>query len=75
LFVAAAVLAGGISFAWAALSHDPSCTEGPCSHDAPLIVGAAVEAMLVSAYLVAMVVLAVKEHRRRTRQAGDRRDT
>jgi hypothetical protein len=67
--VAAAVLVAVVSFAWSELAHDPGCTEGPCPHDGPLILGAAVEAILVFAYLLAMVVLAVKEHRRRPRHS------
>jgi hypothetical protein len=74
LFVTTAVLVGGLSFAWAELSHDSSCTEGPCPHDGPLIVGAALEAIVVSAYLFAMVALAVKEHQRRSRQTDESGD-
>jgi hypothetical protein len=73
LFVAAAVLVAGLSVAWSELSHDSGCTEGPCPHDGPLIVGAALEALLVFTYPLAMIVLAVKEHRRRPRQTDDSR--
>jgi hypothetical protein len=69
LFLVAAVLVAGASFTWSKLSDDPSCTDGPCSHDGPLILGAAVEAILVSGYLLGMVVLAVKEHRRGSDEA------
>jgi hypothetical protein len=69
------MVVGALSFAWAELSHDASCAEGPCPHDEPLIVGAALEAVLLSAYLIAMVVPAVKEQRRRSRHADDTPDS
>ena len=50
------------------ISHDPDCTDGPCRQDGPLILGAALEAILLVVYLVAMGVLAVREDRGHTRQ-------
>jgi hypothetical protein len=61
LYLATAVLVAVACFAWSELSHDPDCREGPCQQDVPLILGAAVEAVLLLAYLAAMVVLAVRE--------------
>jgi hypothetical protein len=69
LYLATAALVAVACFGWSELSHDPDCTEGPCPQDGPLILGAALEALLVLAYFAAMVVLAVKTHRAHTNRS------
>jgi hypothetical protein len=54
----------------------PDCTEGPCAQDGPLILGAAVGALLLTAYFLAIVGVAVREQRGRpseTDHGPDRR--
>jgi hypothetical protein len=79
LYVVTAALVAGLSFAWSELSNDPECTEGPCRQDGPLIIGAALEAVLLLLYLLAMILLAVKVqrgHPRGTNEGSrDGRDT
>lgn len=74
LLMAAVVLVAVVAFTWSERSNDRDCTEGPCPQDGPLILGAAVVAVLVLVYLVAMVALAVKEHRSNLDKADDHAD-
>jgi hypothetical protein len=66
LAVAALVAVGFL--AWSALiPQDESCSEPPCSHDVPLLLGVGIELTLLIVYALMLAGLALRSSRERRR--------
>jgi hypothetical protein len=56
-FGGAIVVVAVVFVIWSRLAVDPECTEGPCSQDGPLLLGGAVIALIVLAWIITAIAM------------------